>query len=134
MRDRYEEFTSRGVQVAAVGMGTPAMAADFKREYDVPFLVLIDHTKETYRLVGLKRATLADAVKPKVLLRGALALIKRGQALPQQDPAQLGGAPQRQHHLRPPGARCPGQRAGRRTARSPPMRYAPVLLGLPVKR
>ena len=80
------------MQVAAVGMGTPAMATDFKREYEVPFPVLIDHTKETYRLVGLKRATLADAVKPKVLLRGAVALIKRGQALPQQDPAQLGGA------------------------------------------
>ena len=92
MRDSYGEFTSRGVQVAAVGMGTPAMATDFKREDEVPFPVLIDHTKETYRLVGLKRATLADAVKPKVLLRGALALIKRGQALPQQDPAQLGGA------------------------------------------
>ena len=80
------------MQVAAVGMGTPAMATDFKREYEVPFPVLIDHTKETYRLVGLKRATLADAVKPQVLLRGAVALIKRGQALPQQDPAQLGGA------------------------------------------
>jgi hypothetical protein len=92
LRDRYEEFTSRGVRVAAVGMGTPAMAADFKREYEVPFPVLIDHTKETYRLLGLKRATIVDAVKPKVLLRGAVSLVKRGQGIPQQDPAQLGGA------------------------------------------
>jgi peroxiredoxin len=92
LRDRYEEFTSRGAQVAAVGMGTPAMAADFKREHEVPFPVLIDHTKETYRLLDFKRATLVDALKPKVLVRGAVSFLKRGQALPKQDPAQLGGA------------------------------------------
>lgn len=68
------------------------MAADFKREFAVPFPVLIDHTKETYRLLGLKRATLVDAVKPKVLVRSAVSFVKRGQAVPKQDPAQLGGA------------------------------------------
>jgi hypothetical protein len=73
-------------------MGTPAMAGDFKRKYDVPFPVLIDRTKQTYRLLGLRRATLVDAVKPKVLWRGAVSFVKRGQAIPQQDPAQLGGA------------------------------------------
>lgn len=92
MRDRFEEFTSRGVNVVAIGMGTPAMAADFKEQFRVPFQVLVDRTKESYRIPGLKRATVVDAVRPRVLLRGARSVFRRGQGRPQQDPAQLGGA------------------------------------------
>lgn len=68
------------------------MAADFKAQFRVPFPVLVDRTKESYRILGLKRAGVVEAVRPRVLLRGAASFFRRGQGRPQQDPAQLGGA------------------------------------------
>ena len=93
MRDRYEEFTERGADVVAVGMGIPEMAADFRDKQDIPFRLLVDRTKETYRALEMKKGSLLDVVGPGVWLRGAKGILTgKGAAMPKQDPYQMGGA------------------------------------------
>jgi len=93
LRDRYEELASSGVNVVAIGMGWPGAAAAFRDEMRIPFPLLVDHTKETYRLLDIGRASWNDLVGPKVWARGVTSLA-RGHKLkpPRQDVHQLGGA------------------------------------------
>ncbi len=74
-------------------MGRPEMAADFRDKQEIPFLVLVDHTKETYRMLELGRGSLMQIMGPQVWLRAAKGLVTgHGVAAPKQDPYQLGGA------------------------------------------
>ena len=94
MRGRYREFQAKGADVAAIGMGIPEMAADFREKQDVPFPLLVDRTKETYRALEMKRGTLWEVAGPPVWLRYAKGLLGgHSQAIekPKQDPLQLGG-------------------------------------------
>ena len=93
MRTRYDEIKGKGAEVVSIGMGWPAAAADFREQFDVPFPVIVDHTKQTYRALELGRASLAQLIGPGVLLRGVKSLLTgHGMAVkPQQDPKQLGG-------------------------------------------
>jgi len=73
-------------------MGRPDMAAHFQQTQDIPFTLLVDDTKETYRILEIRRGSAMDVIGPKVWLRGAKNILTgKGQALPQQDPLQLGG-------------------------------------------
>ena len=90
MRDRHRDFEAAGVTVAAVGMGTPAMAAHFAAEQKMPFRLLVDHTKETYRAMEVNRGGLLEIAGPKVWVRGIKSLAKNRQGKPEQDPFQLG--------------------------------------------
>ena len=93
MRDRHEELTATGATVASIGMGTPAMAADFRSKYAMPFPLLVDHDRRTYRLLELARGSIMDIVGPRVWLRAAKGLVGgHGAKLAQQDPFQLAGA------------------------------------------
>jgi peroxiredoxin len=93
LRDRYEEFAKRGADVVAIGMGVPEMAADFRDKQDIPFRLLVDNTKETYRVLEMKKGSLLDVVGPGVWLRGARGILSgKGAAMPKQDPYQMGGA------------------------------------------
>ena len=93
MRTRYDEIKERGGELVAIGMGWPAAAADFREQFNVPFPLIVDHTKETYRALELGRASLAQLIGPGVLLRGAKSLLSgHGMtAKPKEDPTQLGG-------------------------------------------
>ncbi len=92
MRGRYDEFAAKGANVAAIGMGVPEMAADFRDKQQVPFPLLVDHTKETYRALEMRRGTLWDVVGPKVWLRFAKGIVGgHGVDTPKQDPLQMGG-------------------------------------------
>jgi hypothetical protein len=92
LRDRYEDITSTGADVAAIGMGWPEAAAAFKQEQDIPFPLLVDRTKETYRALEMKRGTLWDTVGPQNWLRFTKGILSgHGVGKPKQDPLQMGG-------------------------------------------
>lgn len=92
MSGRYDEFTAKGADVAAIGMGIPEMAADFREKQDVPFPLLVDRTKQTYRALEMKRGTLWDVAGPPVWLRFAKGIFGgHGVDKPKQDPLQMGG-------------------------------------------
>jgi len=94
VRDRYSEFQSKGANVAIVGMGLPAMAADFRDEYHVPFPVLVDAKRQSYKALELKRGSLGQLLGKGFLGRLWAAARKYGVGKPKagQDVAQLGGA------------------------------------------
>jgi peroxiredoxin len=92
LRDYKEDFAAKGAEVVAIGMGIPAMAADFKEKQDIPFRLLVDQQKQTYSALDLERSALA-ATGPQVWLKGARSLLKgHGLARAEQDWQQLGGA------------------------------------------
>jgi hypothetical protein len=93
LRDYHEDFERVGANLLAIGMGTPEMAAHFRDTQDIPFPLLVDHTKQTYRALELGRGSWMDVAGPKVWARGAKSILSgKGQGVPKQDPMQLGGA------------------------------------------
>ena len=93
MRDHHEEFTARGARVVAIGMGRPDMAADLKEKQDVPFTLLVDRTKHSYRLMKMARGSWMAVAGPKVWARAAKSLLTgHGLQKAKQDPLQMGGA------------------------------------------
>ena len=93
MRDRYAEFQAKKTGICIVGMGTVVEAAAFRDRLEIPFPLLIDPERVTYRTLHLERARATTLTNPKTLAKGALSLMKgRGISRPRQDPFQLGGA------------------------------------------
>lgn len=79
--------------MVSIGMGWPAAAADFREEFNVPFPILVDHSKETYRALELARGTPWQIFGPPVWLRAVRSFVS-GHGMtpkPKQDPFQLGG-------------------------------------------
>ncbi|MEA2435328.1 MAG: hypothetical protein QOG54_2785 [Actinomycetota bacterium] len=92
MSDRREEFEAKGAGIVAIGMGRPEMAAHFRDERNVPFPLIVDHDKTTYKALELKRGNLWDMAGPQNWLRYTKGLLAgHGVAAPKQDPAQMGG-------------------------------------------
>jgi peroxiredoxin len=92
LRDHAQDFEARRARVVAIGMGIPEMAADFKEKQDIPFMLLVDQDRQTYKALELERSVMA-ASGPQVWLKGAKSLLKgHGVARAQQDWQQLGGA------------------------------------------
>ena len=95
MRDRYEELEAKGANVAAIGMGLTAMAADFKAKQSIPFTLLVDRHRETHRALELRRGNLFEIAGPKQVVRGIKSLLTgntQGKPAPKQDVLQLGGS------------------------------------------
>lgn len=93
MRDRYDEITSSGGDVVAIGMGWPEAAAAFKEQFRIPFPLLVDRTKESYRALEMKRGNLWDVAGPHVWTRGVQNIFKGHAPIrrAKQDVMQLGG-------------------------------------------
>ena len=74
-------------------MGWPAAAADFREEREVPFPLIVDQKKETYRALEMRRGNLWEVAGPPVWLRFAKAFLSGHgvQPKPKQDPLQMGG-------------------------------------------
>ena len=68
------------------------MAAHFKDEFDIPFTLLVDHTKETYRALEFPRANAWNTYGPPVWIKGVQAIMRHRNKMPKQDAFQLGGA------------------------------------------
>lgn len=77
----------------SIGMGWPAAAADFRDTHEVPFPVLVDRKKETYRALQIQRGNVWEVAGPSVWLRTVRSLVTgRGIDIrAKQDPFQLGG-------------------------------------------
>ena len=92
MSGREQEFTQKGAGLAAIGMGIPEMAADFRDKQEIAFPLLVDRTKQTYRALEMKRGTLWDVTGPKNWPRFLKGLVTgHGVDKPKQDPLQMGG-------------------------------------------
>jgi hypothetical protein len=92
LSERYEEIRAKGADVVAIGMGRVDMAAHFAETRSIPFRLLVDHDRETYRALGLKVGTWLDAAGPKVWMRGIKGTLSgHPSSLPKQDPKQMGG-------------------------------------------
>jgi peroxiredoxin len=93
LRDHHEEFERLGATLLAIGMGTPEVAAHFRDKQEIPFPLLVDHRKQTYRALEIGRGSWMDVAGPKVWARGAKGVLTgKGVAVARQDPLQLGGA------------------------------------------
>jgi hypothetical protein len=92
LRDRYQEFTAKGAGIVAIGMGTPDKAARFAKTRDIPFPLLADRTRESYRALNIRRGSWMEVSGPRVWWKG-LKSIAGGeiQAPCREAPKQLGG-------------------------------------------
>jgi peroxiredoxin len=74
-------------------MGWPAAAANFREEREIPFPLIVDQKKETYRALEMKRGNLWEVAGPHVWLRFTKSILSGHgvQAKPKEDPLQMGG-------------------------------------------
>ena len=73
-------------------MGATETARRFKERYQLPFSVLVDKKRASYRMLGLERGSASDVMGPAVWGKGLRSVLRRGQGIPKEDPYQLGGA------------------------------------------
>lgn len=89
----HERVRHRGYGLVAIGVGTPARAAKFKRDLDLPFVVLGDWERVAYRAFGLADAPVTDFLNPALYGAGLRALLKGNlPSAPSGDVAQLPGS------------------------------------------
>ena len=91
MRDHHEEFLAKGARVVVIGMGATETARRFKEQQRLPFDVLVDKKRESYRMLGLKRGSVMEVAGPRVWAKGLKSVVRHGQGVPKEDPYQLGG-------------------------------------------
>ena len=72
-------------------MGATETARQFKEQQRLPFPVLVDKKRESYRLLGLKRGGFSEVMGPRVWGKGLKSILRHGQGIPKEDPYQLGG-------------------------------------------
>jgi hypothetical protein len=89
-----EQFEQAGAGLVLIGQATPRQAAHFRRKLDIDTPVLADEDRATYRLAGLRRASLGQLLGPRSVLsgvkHGARSGVVQGRIV--GDAAQLGGA------------------------------------------
>lgn len=92
MSERYQEFAARGADVVAIGMGRVDMAKHFAETRSIPFRLLVDHDKDSYRALDLREGSWLEVAGPKVWARGIKGtLAGNPSTIPRQDPKQMGG-------------------------------------------
>jgi peroxiredoxin len=94
VQEHSQEIRQLGAEVLVVTQGQPALLAMFLREQSVPFPVVGDPTRDTYRAFGLERTTWWKILRPASIFR-YLKLIFRGwkprRPNEGEDVLQLGG-------------------------------------------
>ena len=92
MSDRREEIETKGAGIVAIGMGRPEMAAHFRDERDVPFPLIVDHDKKTYKALEMRHGNLWEVAGPQNWPRFFKGFVTgHGVAPAKQDPMQMGG-------------------------------------------
>jgi hypothetical protein len=92
LSERYDEFRDKGAEIVAIGMGRVDMAKHFADTRSIPFPLLVDHDRDSYRALELKIGSLMDVAGPKVWMRGIKGTLSgHPSTLPKQDPKQMGG-------------------------------------------
>ncbi len=69
------DFEQADVELVVIGHGSPAQAADFRRQQNVELPLLVDPDRRVYELAGAKVATLPELIGPRQILRGLRATI-----------------------------------------------------------
>jgi AhpC/TSA antioxidant enzyme len=93
LRDRYQEFTEKGAEVVTIGLGSWNRARDFAEERDIPFPLLADPRKESYKAMGLERGSMGQLVGPRVWKQGAKNILGgTPTTITKLDMKQLGGS------------------------------------------
>ena len=92
MRDAHRDIAERGYDVVAVGQGTGHRAAAFRRDNDLPFVVLGDPERAGYAAFGLRRGSLLDMLRPSLVVAGIKAAVGGArQSRTEGDPLQMPG-------------------------------------------
>jgi len=93
LREHQQEFQSKGLHLAAIGLGDENYARQFREETGITFPLLIDAERKAYRAVELKKANLLhllrkdNAAARKRAKAGGFQQKKLG-----ENPFQLGGS------------------------------------------
>lgn len=94
MARHFEEFQSRGFVVVAIAQASPAVLTQYLLKNPLPFPILSDPDRVTYRAFGLERTSWVTFFRPSVIW-GYLRLMLRGTRLRTphagEDVRQLGG-------------------------------------------
>lgn len=86
------ELAQRGLQVVAIGMGTPKRTRDFVAEMNVSFPVLSDPRRKAYDAYRLMKMNWREQLRPAEFLKSAQNVLKHGGGNSAgQDVMQLGG-------------------------------------------
>lgn len=90
MSDRRHDFDT--VSIAVITFAQPDELAPHRHRLELPFPLLADPERRTYRQFGLERGSFGE-IWNRGTLRLYLELMKRGRRLrrPRHDPQQLGG-------------------------------------------
>ena len=93
MRDQEAAFRKAGANLAAIGLGDRAYAAEFRKATGIGFPLLVDEAREAYRIVGLRSASVLSIASPRVIA-AALRARRAGhrQHRTGRHPMQLGGS------------------------------------------
>lgn len=67
LREAHAEFEAVGARLVAIGTGGRQYAAEFVREHEIPFSVLVDKHLATHEIIGAKRGAPYGIFKPKVV-------------------------------------------------------------------
>ena len=63
MREHQAEFTAKGANLAAIGLGDRNYARLFREETGLTFPLLIDERRAAYRAAGLRKANLLHLLR-----------------------------------------------------------------------
>lgn len=92
LREAYGRLVEAGGEVAVVTMATPAQAAAFRTQQQLPFACLSDPERRAYEAFGLPRGTWLQVTGPAVWGAGWKAFLRGGFGLPTGDIRQLQGS------------------------------------------
>ncbi len=76
LRTAYADITERGAGVVAIAQGHPSQAAHFAGTFRIPFPVLSDSSRDSFRAYGLTDGSAQQTIGPKVMLHMAGAAMK----------------------------------------------------------
>ena len=92
MRQDYERFKQAGLDVVAIGLGSPDRTREFRQTFQLPFPILSDPRCVAYRAYGLSRLDLRREANITSAVRFVRASLRHGgRREPEQDMLQLGG-------------------------------------------
>ena len=93
MREHEQEIRDAGATLAAIGLGDAHYARLFREETGIPFPLLVDEERRTYKAAGLKKGNLFHLLRgDNFEARGEAKAAGHRQHKLGKDPFQLGGS------------------------------------------
>jgi hypothetical protein len=93
LRDHASEFTAKGANLAAVGLGDVRYAEEFRKENGIEFPLLIDERKQAYAAIDLRSGNVFHLLRgDNFAARHRAKAAGASQRRLGRDPFQLGGS------------------------------------------